>query len=179
MKTGVHPGGDDICAGELDKKLLEVRLNLHRSREELALFHPDLYAIENMVRSSMIIDPYGRAEEQRPTCCHWNYSKPTTTNITGTANTTTSSSTTTTTSLPSVCAQENEIVSSARSQKRLSDDEWELIVSKAAESLKSCLLLEDEQSKRESSSRILEPVVKSGNSQCLSNIDSLDRLVQM
>ena len=45
---------------ELDVKLLKFRMQLYRSREELAKSHPNLEEMEELVRSSMVIDPSRR-----------------------------------------------------------------------------------------------------------------------
>ena len=61
QKPGTR-SGTGATATELDVKLLKFRLQLYRSREELAKSHPNLEEMEELVRSSMVID---RSRSQR------------------------------------------------------------------------------------------------------------------
>ncbi|XP_035705443.1 uncharacterized protein LOC110846990 isoform X1 [Folsomia candida] len=52
---------------ELESKLSEVKEELHRSREEISRFHPNLEEIDKSVRSSVAIDRFGRNPPNRTT----------------------------------------------------------------------------------------------------------------
>lgn len=56
---------------ELDYKLSELTQEIHRSREEISKFHPNLEEMDNSVRSSMAIDRFGRNPPNGTTSWGW------------------------------------------------------------------------------------------------------------